>query len=67
MAVITNRRRPRRQSLAQIAAKNGELQVKVDVLYNLLVTCRDWLKVMGADLGKISKIEGTLAEVRRTQ
>lgn len=67
MAVATSRRRPRREGAVQLAAKNGKLLVQRDVLYNLLVTCRDWLKVMGADLSKISKIEGTLAEVRRAQ
>ena len=67
MAIVTSRRRPRGQGVVQLAAKNGELQVKVDVLYNLLVTCRDWLRIMGADLSKISKIDGVLAGVRRGQ
>lgn len=56
----------RRTSFSAVAAENSALKTRVDVCYNLLVTCRDWLRIMGADLGKISRIEGALGSLRKS-
>ena len=56
----------RRTSFTAVAAENSALKTRVEVCYNLLVTCRDWLKIMGADLAKISRIEGALGSLRKS-
>lgn len=54
-----------RNRFTAMAAENSSLRVQCDSLYTLLVKCRDWLKLMGADLKKISEIEGRIRAVQR--
>ncbi len=54
-----------RDDFSALAAENSALRTQNHVLYNLLETCRDWLRIMNADPSKISKIEGTLKAARK--
>jgi hypothetical protein len=54
-----------RSAMSAIAAENSALRVQCDAMYTLLVKCRDWFKIMGADPKKISEIEGRIRAVQR--
>ena len=56
--------RPRNR-FTTLAAQNSALRVECDAMYTLLVELRDWLKIAGADLEKISRIEGRIRAVQR--
>ncbi len=63
MAVATQARR-RPQGILDIAAENSKMKVQVEVLYNLLVFCRDVIRIKGGSLADISKIESALRSVK---
>lgn len=55
-----------RGTFSRLAAENGTLRTQKQVMYNLLVKCRDWFRIMNADLEKLSEIDGVLSRVRKS-
>jgi hypothetical protein len=63
MAIV--RRLAPRSDFSALAANNSALRVTNATMYNLLVKCRDWLKIMQAHPEKIDELDGVIRRVRK--
>lgn len=57
----------RSDEMGALAAENAALRTENHVLYNFVETCRDWLKMMRADLAKIHRAEVILKAAKRAR
>ena len=55
----------KRSPFSALAAENSALRVERQALYNLVVKCRDWLKIMGAHPEKVDELDGAIRHVRK--
>jgi hypothetical protein len=55
----------KRDTFSAMAAENSALRVERDTMYNLIVRCRDWLKIMAAHPEKIDELDGIIRRVRK--
>jgi hypothetical protein len=49
-----------RSKFSALAAENSALRVEKATLYNLIVKCRDWLRIMQAHPEKIDELDGVI-------
>jgi hypothetical protein len=61
----SHKARAPRNRFTALSAENAALRVRCDAMYTLLVKCRDWFVIMGAEPAKISELDGMIRRVRK--
>lgn len=64
--MIVRRARSARTRFQSLVTEESKYRVVSEVLYNTVVRCRDWMRIMGASIEKISELDGIISRARKS-